>query len=484
MQTDPDRAFSLPSLSLHAIALTSILATATALRFYGLDHTSLWLDEAASWRQANQPFLDMIAATAADNYPPLHNIVLHFTIRMFGDSEIALRAPSAIMGVATVYLVYRLGTLVWDRTTGLVAALFLSLSGFHIWYSIEARMYALLAFTAALFALTAMRAAQRPSRSRLTACVCAGILLLYSHVYGSFAFVAVNLVILGTAMTRADQIAVSWRRWIGAQAVAAVTFLPWALILLRRAIKGIGSIDWIPEPTGYFLVHQFSTLFSGVIPFVLFMILYLSSIIFLVFSKKYYFKNFIYNINWRIWVVVTSAFLPVLIGYALSIVYQPILIRRYLICMLPFLLLLAARGLVLIAHHRSVLVIAAIGLAYASFPGFPKAAEPSWRPDHKGAMTAFSTRYQPGDRVAFFGWDSSTPAVYYFREPLEYEVWRSGVRAALAEDSSRRIWLFTLHIRSQKKIENIHARFSDAGFDKSYSYRSRRLFVFLFERED
>ena len=96
----------------------------------------------------------MLAATARDNYPPLHNIILHFTIAMFGNPEMALRAPSALLGVGSVYLLYRVGALLWDRTTGLIAALLLALSGFHVWYSTEARMYTLLSFTATLFVLT------------------------------------------------------------------------------------------------------------------------------------------------------------------------------------------------------------------------------------------------------------------------------------------------------------------------------------------
>ena len=86
-------------ISLHAIGLAFILIVAAVLRFYDLDRTSIWLDEAISWKQASLPFLEMLAATARDKNPPLHNIILNLTIALFGDSETALRAPSALLGV-------------------------------------------------------------------------------------------------------------------------------------------------------------------------------------------------------------------------------------------------------------------------------------------------------------------------------------------------------------------------------------------------
>lgn len=48
--------------------------------------------------------------------------------------------------------------MLWDGKTGLVAALFLSMCSFHIWYSREARMYALLTFSTTLFLYAVLHA--------------------------------------------------------------------------------------------------------------------------------------------------------------------------------------------------------------------------------------------------------------------------------------------------------------------------------------
>ena len=247
--------------TIHSIGLVLVVLLAAGLRFHDLDRTSLWLDEAVSWQQASKPFLEMIAATARDNYPPLHNIILHVTIALFGDGETALRAPSALLGVANVYVLYLLGSALWDRTTGLIAALLLTVSGFHVWYSTEARMYALLAFTATLFVLTVVYATRRPNWLTLTGCAAAGTALLYSHVYGSFVFAGVNIVVLTALLLRSHWLAVDWKSWVAAQALPVFLFLPWALILWGRA--GVREGSWIPEPTAGFLLKQASELAGG-----------------------------------------------------------------------------------------------------------------------------------------------------------------------------------------------------------------------------
>ena len=81
------------------IMLLLILAGGALLYFWDLDRTSLWLDEAYSVHQSHRGFFDMLAQTARDNYPPLHNVILWPVVKLFGLSETAVRFPSAVMAV-------------------------------------------------------------------------------------------------------------------------------------------------------------------------------------------------------------------------------------------------------------------------------------------------------------------------------------------------------------------------------------------------
>jgi mannosyltransferase len=434
---DPLNALTRPASStwidIHFLCLLLVLVVAAGLRFYDLDRTSLWYDEAASWQQASLPFFAMIAATAHDHYPPLHNIILHVTIAIFGDSETALRAPSALLGLASVYAIYRLGAVLWDRTTGLFAALLLTLSGFHVWYSTEARMYALLAFTATLFVLTVVNAIRRPNWAALAGCAAAGTALLYTHVYAGFVFVGVNLFVLVGMLSRARWIEVGWKRWIAMQAIAPTLFLPWALILWRQLLSQMQAGDWDPEPTGEFILHEFESLAGGPLAFLVLAILAVLSVINIAAfqassgaiadQRKRRKAQTWLRLEWRTgillaWLIAPLWLIAPFVGRFLITTFH----ARYLIGSLPAFLLLASAGLRSLATNgrswKSHLDMG-IGLTIAvvtSFPALKYSTFVRSRDDHRASMREFSARYIPSDRVIYVWAD--LPSRYYYRSPL------------------------------------------------------------------
>ncbi len=112
---------------------------------------SLWLDEAiGALAVKNLSYYDLITSfLTVDNHPPLYYLLLKHWSGIFGYSEIALRAPSIIFGLGTIYFVYLIGRKIFDsEKAGLIAAALLSTSQLHVYYSQEARMYSMAAFLA------------------------------------------------------------------------------------------------------------------------------------------------------------------------------------------------------------------------------------------------------------------------------------------------------------------------------------------------
>lgn len=117
-----------------------ILLLGLLVRLINLNQ-SFWLDEAAQVIESSRPLsrqFDIIS----DFHPPLYHLLLHFWLN-FGHSEIWVRLISVIAGVISIYLIYRLGRYFGKEKTGMIAALFLALSPYHVWYSQEARPYML-----------------------------------------------------------------------------------------------------------------------------------------------------------------------------------------------------------------------------------------------------------------------------------------------------------------------------------------------------
>ena len=68
----------------------------------------------------SMPFGQMLAdMRTTDVHPPLHHAVLWVTVRLFGTSEVAVRLPSLLAGVALVPVMFWVGRTLYDRRTGL-----------------------------------------------------------------------------------------------------------------------------------------------------------------------------------------------------------------------------------------------------------------------------------------------------------------------------------------------------------------------------
>lgn len=215
----------------------ALLVIAFALRVWALGAQSLWFDEGWSWHLARLPLAEMAAVTAGDRSPALYYGLLHGWMTLAGDSEFALRAPSALADTLTTAAVMALSAqLARSRRAGLFAGGLYAVCGFALWYAGEARMYALVAMFATLSSLALLRALSRPTGAGR--CYAASAVLLaaaiHCHYYAVFLLPAHVAVVAGVAWrARAAQ---GWpgawriaRAWFRPTALATLTVLAWLL---------------------------------------------------------------------------------------------------------------------------------------------------------------------------------------------------------------------------------------------------------------
>jgi len=131
------------------IPFLAIFLLAGILRFLYLDRNELWWDEYLTLHRASLPLADLIRSlnlqaasdVFADTSPPLHHILVHFSL-MLGRNEFFARLPSALCGWASVGMLYFIGRDFFNRRIGLYASLFCALLQFHLVYSRDMRWYA------------------------------------------------------------------------------------------------------------------------------------------------------------------------------------------------------------------------------------------------------------------------------------------------------------------------------------------------------
>jgi mannosyltransferase len=167
----------------HGAALL-LFGFALALRLYRLSALSLWIDEGGAWSIARCAPWDIVAlCLQKEPHPPLYYLLLHAVIKVMGDSEFALRLPSALFGAGAAALTYLIGRRHFSARVGLLAGLFAACVPFQLRYSQEAREYALFGFCALLTTLWLPWELRWRSRAHRNGYLAAAVVLAYTHYY-------------------------------------------------------------------------------------------------------------------------------------------------------------------------------------------------------------------------------------------------------------------------------------------------------------
>jgi mannosyltransferase len=452
------------SRRLSFLALGVILAAAAILRLHGLSAASLWLDESLSWRQASQPFATMIRMTAQDEHPPLHNTILHLVILAFGDSEAALRLPSALFGIAAVGATFWAGSLAGGRAVGFLAATLLCLSGFHIHFSQEARPYALYALTATLFAGATLRALQSDRRLWHGASAAAALVLFYSHAYGLFLWLSVAVAVGASAWLLRNPAPKVLRRWAAWQAMPVLLFLPWGGVIAWKYGQLVEYGFWIREPTISSMRFLIEDIASG--SFIAAALLTAAALVFV--PQRWLSSGGVRSTSrsgddlpqrsFIPWFLLAWLLGPLAIGLTLSLISQPILLSRHLIGSLPAWLTLASIGLCRLSRlwGRWVFALAAAGAIANWWFYLPLGHE-----NIRAAVQAYVARAEPDDCVFVMQEAVQHEVRYYLRNPPPcFHVTDDPEDVTPWAFAAPRAWLFFGYVRRQTEgelAESLHS---------------------------
>lgn len=195
------------------------------VRLYGLTFHSLWLDEAVSVYLASFRLTEILeqGMSLQEPNPPLYHLALSIWMRIFGSGEAPVRLMSALLGTLYLPAVYLLGKRLLSTRVALVATLLASLSPFLVWYSQEARMYAMVAVLSAWSIYCFVRALETPGWYWWTSYVVLTVASCYVHLYAAFLLPA-QLIFLVLYTFRKRE--VLWRGVL-AWGLSLLCFAPW-----------------------------------------------------------------------------------------------------------------------------------------------------------------------------------------------------------------------------------------------------------------
>ena len=357
------------TLTKQAAARWGLLAVtwlAFVLRVIHLDRQSLWRDEVDAIRFSSWSLPELAAGLfQAGHNGPLFFLLLRPWRAVVGDSEFALRYPSALLGTLVIPLGFKLARqLGFSRRAGLVLGLLLATSPYLVWYGQEAKMYSLLLALVSLAFIAYLKALHGAGARWWLVFVVATTISFYVHILSPLML----LVYGATALFFWPLWRQRWRGWLASMACLTLPYLPragWQLPLLLSAFHSGHPFYSLRDQTFTLLQLYSSGLvrFAGSPALVLAVFLLLCGLLLaekrrgpLITAGG---SSRVY-LAWR-WTLATWLLLPPLAVYLISWRVQ-IFEDRYLIYITPAFYLLTAAGLLLLRQYSRPGASFALGL--------------------------------------------------------------------------------------------------------------------------
>jgi len=319
------------------ITLLVILLLAFGVRIGGLTAQSMWRDEVDAIRFAQTSPQTLIGYFTQPGWNgPLFYLLLRPWLEVAGQGEFSARFFSLVFGTLSVALVYHLGRRWFSPEVGGMAALWMALSPYMVWYSQELKMYALLCtLVPALFACYD-RALECGGWPRWTAAVLLSWITMTTHIIAALTLPALaGLALRPTARSKVGLPV------LGIMAAPGLIILPWIAPLLIQG-QNIGH-RFVPLNTMVWIMLQaFSrgvTVIGDVWPMVVAVFGLLAGT--MLWPRPRATADA--QTGWRIAGLWIWLLLP-LIGLYIIALRVPLFVDRYLIWIGPAFYILVARG--------------------------------------------------------------------------------------------------------------------------------------------
>ncbi len=297
------------------------------MKFMNQLNTSLWGDESFTAVAVKENFSRVMEIVSKDTAPPLYYIVLFCWTRIFGHSEIAIRSLSLLLYLGTILVVFLIAKKIWDKKTAFIAGLLTLANPFLFPFAFEGRMYMILVFTVTLsfyFFIT----------ENIVGYVLASAAAIYSQHYAILVLFFQFLV----RLIQIKNLKKNWFKLIKPYLLIFILYLPWLYPLYKQVTMVAGQGFWLGKPKLQDIAGLIiSYLIGGKFIFIwqkFWFILVLPILLLKKWSKKLSY-NFIL-IGWVLF--------PILLAFLLSLGKTSIFFDRYLIFIIPGLMLLLAGG--------------------------------------------------------------------------------------------------------------------------------------------
>jgi uncharacterized membrane protein len=419
-------------LNRERVSLIAILLLALVLRFINLSSRHLWYDEAFAVLYAEKGFsailygtITQVEGAAADVHPLFFYSILHAWMRAVGQSPVAVRALSVLVGVATVVMAYLLARSLFDRRAGLATAAIVSIAPFHVYYSQEARMYALLGFAAIAMTYFFVRAWEGGSWVHWVVFGVFGAMTLYAHNLGFTFLAGLDLWVLWAWLRPGATRWRSLRPVLLSHLLSVGLFAPWMMVIPSQFSK-IQQAYWVEQPgilkliqtiVIFHFAYDNQSLPRWLLPPALFFSLLVLAVIALELARRRAASGSQLSFPAPYSLLLSLTIIPIVLTFLLSQIRPVYIVRALLPSALTYYTLVSGVLVVGFAPKPvkwglllpSAVIVAMSLLNHYSYAQFP-------RPPFEEAVAYLRENHQPGDAIVHDNKLTFFPCHYYDRE--------------------------------------------------------------------
>lgn len=332
-----------------------IFIVGVALRIFWINVPALWYDENFTLLVARLPLDRAFDAIKGDVHPPLWYLIEWCLFHIAPNLPAwFIRVPALLFSIASLPMfVIVMRKLTIPSTVQTAAFVMMAVMPFQLWYAQEGRMYAMLEFLVLLMLSAAL------GQSYLFMFV-GSLALFYTQNYGAFYVGAIAIVVMAREieeklshikngerlfgemnqnakvriLSRFPKFNASMNMMMG----AGVLWLPWLTVVMGQ-MNSIEGRYWIMDKSfAGILIIVYKLFLTASVPSAFFFASYVVTFAAWIFGMI----AFVRSHHPQRLTIAIMAFLPLLIAWVASVVWQPVLLFRPLIGISPFLYIITA----------------------------------------------------------------------------------------------------------------------------------------------
>jgi len=218
------------------------------LRMAYLTARPVWYDEVITIFYAQSSFSYILKHFVHGSNPPFAYFFYRIWILCFGTSQLSFEIVSVLFSVLALFMMNRVGRLLFDAWTGVIAVCLLAFSSYHLFVSQQIRGYSMACFFALVSIDQLFRFTKKGERRFLIGWILSCFFMIGTHFYTVFLFAVECLVILVAWQKESKTLKMS--QWlIYAAGSLLILFASWIFL---HVVQAAGFFPFYARPVAGF----------------------------------------------------------------------------------------------------------------------------------------------------------------------------------------------------------------------------------------